>query len=88
VRIGIHTWIAGSLQNAAIEAADPGANTFQIFSTSPRMWRASVPSPIQIKLLRAAREKFSPHAAGHSFELPHQSGVVLGRAAGEVLASK
>jgi deoxyribonuclease-4 len=58
VRIGIHTSIAGSLERSAIEAADLGANTFQIFSTSPRMWRASVPSPVQIKLLRAAREKF------------------------------
>jgi deoxyribonuclease-4 len=58
VRIGIHTSIAGSLEKSAIEAADLGANTFQIFSTSPRMWRASVPSPVQIKLLRAAREKF------------------------------
>jgi deoxyribonuclease-4 len=58
VRIGIHTSIAGSLERSAIEAAELCANTFQIFSTSPRMWRASVPSPVQIKLLRGAREKF------------------------------
>jgi deoxyribonuclease-4 len=35
-----------------------GANTFQIFSASPRMWRAGVPDPRQIQLLRAARERF------------------------------
>jgi deoxyribonuclease-4 len=58
VRIGIHTSIAGSLEKAALQAADLGANTFQIFSTSPSMWRASVPGVVQIKLLRAAREKF------------------------------
>jgi len=58
VRIGIHTSISGALENAALEAAELGANTFQIFSTSPRMWRASVPSPVQIKLLQNARERF------------------------------
>jgi deoxyribonuclease-4 len=35
-----------------------GANTFQIFSASPRMWRARVPEPEQIRLIRAARERF------------------------------
>jgi deoxyribonuclease IV len=34
-----------------------GANTFQIFSASPRMWRAGVPDPEQIRLLRATRER-------------------------------
>jgi deoxyribonuclease-4 len=58
VRIGIHTSISKSLESAALTAAEIGANTFQIFSTSPRMWRASVPSGDQVKLLRAARENF------------------------------
>jgi deoxyribonuclease IV len=57
-RIGIHTSIAGALENAAIEARDLGANTFQIFSSSPRQWKASVPSEPAIKLLQRAREKF------------------------------
>jgi deoxyribonuclease-4 len=34
-----------------------GANTFQIFSSSPRMWRASTPTPEQIRLLQRARER-------------------------------
>lgn len=38
MRIGIHTSIAGALKNAAVRAAELGANTFQIFSTSPRSW--------------------------------------------------
>jgi deoxyribonuclease-4 len=35
-----------------------GADTFQIFSASPRMWRARAPDPAQIKLLKAARRQF------------------------------
>ncbi|PYT32828.1 MAG: endonuclease, partial [Acidobacteria bacterium] len=42
MRIGIHTSIATSLENAALKAVELGANTFQIFSASPRMWRASM----------------------------------------------
>lgn len=56
-RIGIHTSIAGSLEKAALRAVELGANTFQIFSASPRMWRASPPAPEQVRLLRNAREK-------------------------------
>jgi deoxyribonuclease-4 len=57
VRIGLHTSIAGSLEKAALKAAELGANTFQIFSSSPRQWKASLPSPAAIKLLKRAREK-------------------------------
>ena len=41
-----------------MRAGTEGANTFQIFSSSPRMWRARAPDPVQIKLLKAARERF------------------------------
>lgn len=58
MRIGIHTSIAGSLDNAARKAAELGANTFQIFSASPRMWRASPPDAAQIEALKASRKKF------------------------------
>jgi deoxyribonuclease-4 len=61
VRIGIHTSRAKSLENAAVKAAELGANTFQIFSASPRMWRAVAPAPSDIRLLRKAREKFDLH---------------------------
>jgi deoxyribonuclease-4 len=57
LRIGIHTSIAASLENAALIASGLGANTFQIFSSSPRMWRASSPGPEQIRSLRLARER-------------------------------
>ncbi|MGI8745918.1 MAG: deoxyribonuclease IV [Bryobacteraceae bacterium] len=57
LRIGLHTSISGSLEKAAIKAAEAGANTFQIFSASPRMWRAGAPDPAQIRLLNKAREE-------------------------------
>ncbi len=58
MRIGIHTSIAGSLENAALKAVELGANTFQIFSASPRMWRASAPDAAQVEALKSARKKF------------------------------
>jgi deoxyribonuclease-4 len=57
LRIGIHTSIAGALENAALKAVELGANTFQIFSASPRMWRAGPAKPDQIKRLKEVREK-------------------------------
>jgi deoxyribonuclease IV len=57
LRIGIHTSTAGSLEKAAIKANELGANTFQIFSASPRMWRTRTPDPERIKLLNDYRAK-------------------------------
>src|SRR3990172_5745446 len=39
-RVGVHTSIAGSLEQAAERAHQIGCTTFQIFSSSPRMWRS------------------------------------------------
>jgi deoxyribonuclease IV len=58
LRIGIHTSTAGSLERAALKAHELGANTFQIFSASPRMWRANNPDPAQVRLFKATREKY------------------------------
>src|SRR5665213_2228855 len=57
LRIGIHTSRAKSLESAALKAGELGVNTFQIFSASPRMWRASAPDPADIRLFRTARER-------------------------------
>jgi deoxyribonuclease IV len=40
-RVGIHLGTAGGVFKAAERAHEIGANTFQIFSSSPRMWRGS-----------------------------------------------
>ncbi len=58
MRLGLHTSIAKSLENAAHLAVEAGANTFQIFSASPRMWRASPPAPSEVQLLKRARERY------------------------------
>ena len=57
MRLGIHTSIAGSLERSALKAAELGANTFQIFSSSPRQWKASIPATAAIKLLQRERDK-------------------------------
>jgi deoxyribonuclease IV len=57
VRIGIHCFTAGSLERAALKAKELGANTFQIFSGSPRMWRMKAPDPEQVARLNQVREK-------------------------------
>jgi deoxyribonuclease-4 len=58
VRIGIHCSTAGSLERAALKAHELGANTFQIFSASPRMWRTKPPDPAQVRLFRRRREEY------------------------------
>lgn len=57
LRLGAHVSVAGSLLNATEEAVRIGANTIQIFTSSPRMWRASQLNPEQVKAFRAARER-------------------------------
>jgi deoxyribonuclease-4 len=61
VRIGIHTSTAGGLENAAGKAVELGANTFQIFSASPRMWRAAPPAPESVAKLKALRKQHDLH---------------------------
>lgn len=56
-RFGLHTSIAGSLENAALEAVRVGANAFQIFSASPRMWYARPPDALQVRRFRDLRQK-------------------------------
>jgi deoxyribonuclease-4 len=58
IRIGIHTSRAGSLEKAALRAHELGANTFQIFSASPRQWRANPLDPKDVKRFQDARRAF------------------------------
>lgn len=57
MRIGHHCSTSGSLERAALTAIEIGANTLQIFSASPRMWRAKTPDPEQVKLLQSQRDR-------------------------------
>ena len=57
-RIGIHTSIAGGVQNAAERAWRLGCNTFQIFSSSPRRWAPYELSRPQCAEMSRLREKY------------------------------
>ncbi len=54
-RIGVHLGTAGGASNAVLKAQEIGANTFQIFSSSPRMWRAPKVDPKQCERMRELR---------------------------------
>ena len=57
-RIGIHTSTAGGVQMAAERAYRLGANTFQIFSSSPRQWKPYSLAASQCDAMRGLREKY------------------------------
>src|SRR5580658_3474028 len=56
-RIGVHVGTAGGCFTAVQRAVDAGANTFQIFSSSPRMWRPVAIKPDDARKMREARAK-------------------------------
>ena len=56
-RIGIHLGTAGGASNAVERAREIGANTFQIFSSSPRMWRAPKVDSAQSARIKELRAK-------------------------------
>jgi deoxyribonuclease-4 len=55
-RIGVHLGTAGGVSNAVEKAREIGANTLQIFSSSPRMWRAPKVDAAQAERMRALRK--------------------------------
>jgi deoxyribonuclease-4 len=57
-RIGIHTSTGGGVEMAAERAYRLGANTFQIFSSSPRQWKPYTLQPSQCDAMRGLREKY------------------------------
>ena len=58
-RIGVHLGTAGGASNAVERAREIGANTFQFFSSSPRMWRAPKVDPKQAERMRDLRAKYN-----------------------------
>jgi deoxyribonuclease-4 len=57
-RIGIHLSTAGGVYTAAERANEVGANTFQIFSSSPRMWRPTKLATEHCDRMRELRQKY------------------------------
>lgn len=58
LRIGIHLSTAGGVHNAAERAHAIGANTFQIFSSSPRMWRPTRLEELHCTRMRELRTEY------------------------------
>ncbi|MDQ2835492.1 MAG: deoxyribonuclease IV [Acidobacteriota bacterium] len=56
-RIGVHVGTAGGTWTAVERAVAAGANTFQIFSSSPRQWRAAAVTPEEARKMRELRAK-------------------------------
>ena len=56
MKVGVHTSIAGALENAAHHAKKIGCDTFQMFSANPRGWRTLDPRPADYESFRAARQ--------------------------------
>lgn len=57
-RVGIHTSIAGGVENAAERAWRLGCTAFQIFSSSPRQWKPYELGKKQCDVMRGLREKY------------------------------
>lgn len=56
MKVGVHTSIAGALENAAHHAGKIGCDAFQMFSANPRGWRAMDPGAEDYAAFRAARQ--------------------------------
>src|SRR5207247_721625 len=57
-RIGIHTSIAGGVENAAERAYRLGCNTLQVFSSSPRQWAPYELGRPQCEQMKRLRDKY------------------------------
>jgi deoxyribonuclease-4 len=57
LRVGVHTSIAGALENAAHRAKRLGCDTFQMFSANPRGWNTLEPTAEDYARFRAARAR-------------------------------
>lgn len=58
MRFGVHTSIAGGVENAAHHARKIGCDTFQMFSANPRGWRVLELAQEAAERFRAAREGY------------------------------
>jgi deoxyribonuclease-4 len=56
--VGVHTSIAGGLENAPHHAKKIGCDTFQMFSANPRGWRAHAPTLEECERFRETRAAY------------------------------
>ncbi|WP_408954499.1 deoxyribonuclease IV [Natroniella sp. ANB-PHB2] len=58
MKFGVHTSIAGGVDQAVIRAAELDCNTFQIFSTNPRGWKARELSDKEVNKFKENLKKY------------------------------
>lgn len=58
LRVGVHTSIAGGVETAAQRAWELGATALQIFSASPRQWRAAAIPAGSCEAMRRLRKSY------------------------------
>ena len=58
MRVGVHTSIAGGVENAAHRAKEIGCDTFQMFSANPRGWKTLDPPPADCERFREAVARY------------------------------
>ncbi|HEV2351210.1 MAG TPA: deoxyribonuclease IV [Terriglobia bacterium] len=77
--VGVHTSIAGALENAAHHARKIGCDTFQMFSANPRGWQAAAVSA-------ESSERFKEVRAGHGLApLAIHDNYLINLASGDAL---
>jgi deoxyribonuclease-4 len=79
-KVGVHLSTAGGVFNAARRAHEIGADAFQFFSSSPRMWKAANLSEEHCAQMKQLRDDFGIHPAvihvSYLVNLASQSDVV------------
>ena len=58
MKVGVHTSIAGGVENAAVRAKKIGCDTFQMFSANPRGWKTLSPTLDDFERFREARARW------------------------------
>src|SRR6185437_7897708 len=76
-RIGVHVGTAGGVWTAVDRAVAAGANAFQIFSASPRMWKAAPVKAADAAKMLELRAEFLVLHPGSWKGLTREQGLTL-----------
>ena len=83
MRVGVHTSIAGGVENAAHRAKEIGCDTFQMFSANPRGWKTLDSQPEDCERFREAVARY-----GQSPVVVHDNYLINLAAAGLAIRKK
>jgi deoxyribonuclease-4 len=75
MRIGAHVGTAGGIQTAIERGAALGCRAIQVFTTSPRAWRAQIHPPENLEAFRAARAAADISVVCHASYLINLAGT-------------